>query len=229
MVRARQAVGVARGGARRFPDAAERRDGAARQARRRRRCRRSGGAPTGVRAARTRIRAIGSRRRTGPSARGRRRIRRRSAIATSRATPRRSRAASGATSRSVPRAAIGRGRRSRKASGLRNHRATVRGRNRMWRRASAPRAVERKPWQDKPRGDRPWSNKPAGPNDRPWQTKPTGPRAQRKPWVPKRDARAGLQPCEASRRSSLERKAARSIGPAARAQALERQAGGRRA
>ena len=37
----------------------------------------------------------------------------------------------------------------------------------------------------KPRDRKPWSDKPAPPNDRPWQTKPTGPRAQRKPWVGK--------------------------------------------
>jgi len=47
---------------------------------------RSGAGPTGDRAARTRIPGIDSRKRIGPSARGRRRIRRRSAIATSRAT-----------------------------------------------------------------------------------------------------------------------------------------------
>ena len=69
----------------------------------------SGGAATGVPAARTRIRATGSRRRIAPSARGRKRIPRRSAIGTSPDT-RRSRAASGATNRSVLRVAIGRGR-----------------------------------------------------------------------------------------------------------------------
>jgi hypothetical protein len=47
---------------------------------------RSGAEPTGVRAARTRIPEIDSRKRIDPSARGRRKIRQRSAIATSRAT-----------------------------------------------------------------------------------------------------------------------------------------------
>ena len=125
VVCARQAVGIARSGARRFssPEA-----GAVRAARAPNRSSRRHGAarrPTGVRAARTRIRGIDSRKRIGPSARGRRRIRPRSAIATSPATSR-SRAASGATNpwdrpaaigRGRSRPAIGRGRPSRAAIG----------------------------------------------------------------------------------------------------------------
>jgi 23S rRNA pseudouridine2605 synthase len=49
-----------------------------------------------------------------------------------------------------------------------------------------------RPWAAKPRGNRPWRDAPSPPNDRPWQTKPTGPRAQRKPWVGKRDAAPGF-------------------------------------
>ena len=75
----------------------------------------SGVEPTGVRAARTRIRGIASRKKIAPSARGRRKIQRRSAIATNPATSR-SRAASGATNRWDRLAAIGRGR-SRPAIG----------------------------------------------------------------------------------------------------------------
>jgi hypothetical protein len=77
----------------------------------------SGAAPTGVRAARTRIRGIVSRKRIAPSARGRRKIRRRSAIATSPATSRHGRACRAGT---VPgrtnRAVIGLGANSPKAS-----------------------------------------------------------------------------------------------------------------
>ena len=72
---------------------------------------RSGGAATGVPAARTKIRATGSRKRIVPSARGRKKIPRRSAIGTS-PDMRRSRAATGATNRLVLTVAIGRGRTS---------------------------------------------------------------------------------------------------------------------
>ena len=88
----------------------------------------SDGAPRGVRAAPTRIHAIASRRRIGPSARGRRRTRRRNAIATSQASRRRSRAGNGATNPSVPRAATGRGRspvRRETASPGRTNRAVI--------------------------------------------------------------------------------------------------------
>jgi hypothetical protein len=74
--------------------------------------RRSGGAATGVRVARTRIRATGSRKRIDPSGRGRRKIPRRSANATSPVMARRSRAETGATNHQAHLAGIGRGRTS---------------------------------------------------------------------------------------------------------------------
>jgi hypothetical protein len=50
--------------------------------------------------------------------------------------------------------------------------------------------------RERPRERKPWNEKPAGgapPSDRPWQTKPTGPRAQRKPWSGK-PAGSGKRP-----------------------------------
>ena len=75
----------------------------------------SGGEVSGVPAARTRIRAIGSRKRIVPSAPGRRRIPRRSAIATSRATSRAS-ASHGPISPPVRRVVIVHGATSRRAA-----------------------------------------------------------------------------------------------------------------
>ncbi len=121
----------------------------------------NGGAATGVLAAHTKIRAIDSRKRTVPSGRGRRRIRPRSAIATS--SVRRASPVRGATSRRVRRVATGRGRPSRRdhePSGNRgsaNRPAAASGHgppaslptNRMWRgdsvlRDRASRAVARR-------------------------------------------------------------------------------------
>ena len=70
---------------------------------------RSGGAANGDRVGRTRIRAIGSKRRIDPSGRGRKRTQRRSAIATSPVMSRRSPAKSGVPNHQVRRAGIGRG------------------------------------------------------------------------------------------------------------------------
>src|SRR5882757_6958819 len=62
--------------------------------------------------------------------------------------------------------------------------ATQRDRDKPGYVASKPRGD----WHDKPRGDRPWSNKPAGEGKRPWSGKPpdqSGPPRERKPWQDK--------------------------------------------
>ena len=117
----------------------------------------NGGTATGVPAARTRIRGIGSRRRIVPSARGRRRILRRSAIATNPVTHARP------------------ARRPGDDRARQDHPRV----DKAW--SNKPR--DGRPETSKAR--RPWTDKPAPPSDRPWQTKPTGPRAQRKPWTGK--------------------------------------------
>ena len=87
-----------------------------------RKARRSGGGATGVQAVLIRIRAIGSRKKIGPSAHGPKRIPRRSATATSRATPHRASAiaaigpgAESLAKSQMGRAVTGRGATSRRA------------------------------------------------------------------------------------------------------------------
>jgi len=140
---------------------------------------------TGARAARTRIRAIDSRKKNARNGRGRRKTPPHSVSATSQATRRR---ATDATSGSS-------------LAGQTARRSAVEQQTaRRWRMRPKPTGEGKRPWAGKPqdksgsapgfRGDaprarKPWSDKPGAAERSPWQTKPTGPRAQRQPWVGK--------------------------------------------